>query len=206
MQRKSEQTIEQVILESAEVLFLDKGFAMTSTTEIARKAGCNQALVHYYFRTKNKLFDIVFDKYANLLVSALFQDPDNTVPFEENIRKKTEILYDLMKANPKMPFLFFNELNTNPARLGFLKDKIGDLPASFLMQMEYDLKVEIEKGNIRPMSAPDLLLTILSLNLGLFLAYPVFEVLTGTTAPEFQKILVNRKRENVTVILKSLHS
>jgi AcrR family transcriptional regulator len=202
---KTEKTIEQVILESAEDLFLEKGFAMTSTTEIARKAGCNQALVHYYFRTKNRLFEIVFEKYVSLLISVLYQKPEDLISFEENIRKKTEMLYDLMKANPKMPFLFFNELITNPARLGFLKEKIGDFPASFIRQMECDLKVEIEKGTIRPIGAPDLLLTILSLNLGLFLASPVYEVLTGTTTLEFQNILANRKRENATIILKSLH-
>jgi TetR/AcrR family transcriptional regulator len=63
-EQTQENTFEQAILEAAEKLFLEKGFAMTSTTEIAREAGCNQALVHYYFRTKAKLFDSVFEKKA----------------------------------------------------------------------------------------------------------------------------------------------
>ena len=50
-----QQNMEQIILEVAEELFLDKGYALTSTTEIAKKAGCNQALIHYYFRTKENL-------------------------------------------------------------------------------------------------------------------------------------------------------
>lgn len=48
------------ILAAAEKLFLEKGFKAASTTEIAREAGCNQALVHYYFRTKENLFDKIF--------------------------------------------------------------------------------------------------------------------------------------------------
>jgi AcrR family transcriptional regulator len=203
--KETENPIEQVILETAEVLFLDKGFALTSTTEIARKAGCNQALVHYYFRTKDRLFEIVFEKYATMLTSALYQMPDEDVSFEENVRKKTRTLFDLMTANPKMPFLLFNELITNPVRQEFLKAKIGDLPRSYLEKLECDLKAEIEKGAVRPMSATDLLLTILSLNLGLFLAGPVLAAMTGTATLEFQKILENRKRENITIILKSLH-
>jgi len=70
--------------------------------------------------------------------------------------------------------------------------------------MGNELKEEIEKGTIRPMTAIDLMLTILSLNLVLFLASPVLKVITGMTETEFQNLIENRKRENITVILKSL--
>lgn len=204
MKHNKDNTTEQAILETAENLFLEKGFAMTSTTEISRIVGCNQALVHYYFRTKDRLFDTVFEKNANLFISAFFQKMDENISFEEKVRKKTETYYDMLKANPKLPFLFFNELNTNPRRLNLLKEKIGDLPKSFFSQLESELRVEIEKGTIRPMTAVDLMLTILSLNLVLFLASPVLKVITGITETEFQNLIENRKRENVTVILKSL--
>ena len=51
-----EQNLEIQILQAAEELFLSNGFAGTSTTDIAKRVGCNQALVHYYFRTKENLF------------------------------------------------------------------------------------------------------------------------------------------------------
>ena len=57
--------MERAILESATELFLRKGFNATSTTEIARNAGCNQALVHYYYRTKERLFEAIFEISAN---------------------------------------------------------------------------------------------------------------------------------------------
>jgi len=60
--------MEQLIVETAERLFLEKGFAMTSTTEIAKEIGCNQALVHYYFRTKAKLFEAIFEKKIKLFI------------------------------------------------------------------------------------------------------------------------------------------
>ena len=47
-------TTEKSILEAAERLFLEKGFALTSTTMIAKEVGCNQSLIHYYFRSKEK--------------------------------------------------------------------------------------------------------------------------------------------------------
>jgi AcrR family transcriptional regulator len=204
LKQNPDTTTEQLILETAENLFLEKGFALTSTTEIARIAGCNQALVHYYFRTKDRLFDAVFEKNAGLFISAFLQGVEENISFEEKVRKKVEIQYDILKANPKMPFLFFNELNTNPKRLNLLKEKIGNLTKSFFLQMENELRVEIEKGTIRPMTAMNLMLTILSLNLVLFLASPVLKVITDMTDTEFQSLIESRKRENVTVILKSL--
>jgi AcrR family transcriptional regulator len=204
LKHNTETTTEQLILETAENLFLEKGFAMTSTTEIARIAGCNQALVHYYFRTKDRLFDAVFKKNASMFISAFLQNLEENIPFEEKVRRKIETQYDILKANPKLPFLFFNELNTNPDRLKLLQEKIGDLPKSFFRQMENELSVEIEKGTIRPMTAIDLMLTILSLNLVLFLAGSVLKILTGLTETEFQFLIENRKRENLTIILKSL--
>jgi AcrR family transcriptional regulator len=204
MKSKKENTTEHIILETAENLFLEKGFALTSTTEIARIAGCNQALVHYYFRTKDRLFEAVFEKNARMFVSAFLQVMDENISFEEKVRKKIETHYDILKANPKLPFLFFNELNTNILRLNLLVEKIGDLPKTIFLQMESELRVEIEKGNIRPISAMDLILTILSLNLILFLASPVLKAITGMTETEYQNLIESRKRENVTIILKSL--
>jgi AcrR family transcriptional regulator len=204
MKQHADTTTEQIILETAEQLFLEKGFALTSTTEIARIAGCNQALVHYYFRTKDRLFDAVFERLADIFVSAFLEHWEENIPFEEKVRKKIETHYEILKANPKMPFLFFNELNTNPRRLALLKAKLGDLPKSLFVKIEGELKLEIEKGTIRPLAATDLMLTSLSLNLMLFLAGPVLNVLTGTTEAEFQHLIENRKRENITVVLKSL--
>jgi AcrR family transcriptional regulator len=197
-------TTEQVILEAAENLFLERGFALTSTTEIARIVGCNQALVHYYYRTKDQLFDAVFEKNAGKFVSSFLQPVEENISFEEKVRKKIETQYDILKANPRLPFLFFNELNTNPGRLKLLKEKTGDLPGLLFSAMESEIRTEIEKGTIRPMTAMDLMLTIFSLNIALFLASPVLKAITGMTEAEFQNLIEGRKRENVTIILKSL--
>jgi len=202
--QNKDSTTEMVILDAAERVFLEKGYALTSTTEIARIAGCNQALVHYYFRTKDRLFDLIFEKHAVMFISAFFQETGGNSSFEEKVRRRTEVQYDILKANPNLPFLFFNELSTNPGRLNLFKEKIGDIPKSLLFQMESDLRVEIEKGTVRPLTAIDLILTILSLNLVLFLASPVLKIITGITETQFQILVENRKRENVNIVLRSL--
>ena len=93
--------MEEAILEAAERLFLEKGFTSTSTTEIAKAAGCNQALVHYYFRKKDLLFTAIFEKKMRGFVSELLQISEEEIPFEEMSReellKKIDEFYDLIK-------------------------------------------------------------------------------------------------------------
>ena len=72
MEFKNNQSMESIILETAERLFLEKGFAMTSTTEIAKEVGCNQALVHYYYRTKENLFNVIFEQKFNGFFQGIF--------------------------------------------------------------------------------------------------------------------------------------
>jgi len=88
MKTGKDSNTEQMILETAERLFLRKGYAMTSTTEIAREVGCNQALVHYYFRTKDRLFEAIFEKKVRLFVSTLLQVTHEEVPFEEKLKRR----------------------------------------------------------------------------------------------------------------------
>ena len=195
---------EQAILNAAEKLFLDRGFALTSTTAIAKEAGCNQALVHYYFRTKDKLFEALFEKKFRMLVSNFLEIGEEALPFEEKLRKKIESHFEMIRANPKVPFLFFNELTTNPERLDRLKEKISDLPKTVLHQFQKELKIEIENGNIRPVSASDLLLTIISLNVTLFIAGPVYKTLIGISDKDYTRLIEHRKKENVEVIINSL--
>ena len=195
---------EQTILDAAEKLFLEKGFALTSTTEIARVAGCNQALVHYYFRSKEKLFHAVFEQKARMFVASLFQHQRPEASFEEKLTYKIQVHFDMIRANPKIPFLFFNELITNPERLKALKETLNDLPLAVIRPLQKELEAEIAKGNIRPMTVYDLLITMLSLNVILFLASPIFKHLANFTDEEFEMLVDHRRQENVNIILKSL--
>jgi TetR/AcrR family transcriptional regulator len=204
MIHEKDSNAEQLILEAAERLFLEKGFAMTSTTEIAKEVGCNQALVHYYFRTKDKLFDAIFEKKIRLFVSVFIQPNDENLPFEEKLKKKIEAHFDVIRANSKIPFLFFNEFTTNPKKLEVLKNKIGEIPKTILFKLHKELKAEIKKGNIRPMSIIDIMLTVMSLNIALFMICPIFKVVAGVSEKNLEKLIERRKKENVLIIMRSL--
>ena len=199
-----EATNEQAILETAERLFLEKGFAMTSTTEIAKAVGCNQAMVHYYFRTKDKLFEAIFEKKIKMFVGIFLQTDDEKLPFLQKLQLKIERHFDILQENPRIPFLFFNELTTHPERIDNLKQRLQEFPISVFQRLNSELKIEIENGNIRPIETIDLILSILSLNVILFLACPIVKKITGISDDDFQIMLQRRKKENVIMIINSL--
>ncbi len=204
MQENKVINAEQAILEAAEKLFLEKGFAMTSTTEIAKEAGCNQSMVHYYFRTKDKLFDAIFEKKANLILSSVMKNRDKEISFNEKIKSIVEAHFDLLRDNPKLPFLLFNELTTNPERLKLIVEKIQNIKGMVLPQFQKELDEEFKKGNIRKITLMDFILLLISLNVIPFIAKPIIKAIAEMSDDEFEELIEIRKKENVRIILKSL--
>ena len=204
MEQTREQSMESIILETAERLFLDKGFSLTSTTEIAREAGCNQALVHYYFRTKEQLFIRIFEEKIKIFAGAFFSIDEKPGTFLEKLTRKIEAHFDIIAQNPKIPFLIINEITTNPQRIKALHKSIGEYPASIIRKVNEELEEAIAQGEVRPITVLDLILTVLSLNVLPQLLRPILEEVMPLPPEEVQKLIARRKEENVKLIINSL--
>ena len=205
MDIKSEQSLEQSILEVAERLFLEKGFSMTSTTEIAKDVGCNQALVHYYFRTKDNLFNVIFEQKFKLFFQGVFEMKNmGELRFQDKLKHIIESHYDILRRNPKMPALILNELSRRPDQIIILREKLHLLPEQIYAELNKDLEKEIELGNVRNLSLLDIFISMLSLNIALFIMMPVVENVLQLNEVQKEFMLEHRKSENVEFILKSL--
>ncbi len=204
MSIKENKDREKIILEAATKLFLDKGFASTSTTEIAKEAGCNQALVHYYFRTKERLFEAVFAEKFQNFASNILQINKGDFTFEEKLRMKIESHFDMLMENPKLPLLIAYEMNTNPDRLQSMKEKLSELPTVVFTNFQAELDVEIKKGNIRETKVIDLIFNIFALNISVFLIGPIMKSFIGLSDEEFINLVNHRRTENVNIILRGL--
>lgn len=205
MDIKNEQPLEQAILEVAERLFLEKGFAMTSTTEISKEVGCNQALVHYYFRTKDNLFNVIFEQKFKSFFQAVFEMKTmGNLSFQDKLRHIIESHFDLLRKNPKMPALILNELSRRPDQIDVLREKLHTLPEQLFAELEKDLQVEIKKGNVRNVSLMDIIVSMLSLNIALFVFMPVAEKMLQINEIQKDFMITHRRSENVEFILKSL--
>ena len=101
---------EQSILKAAEKEFLKKGFSGSKTTEIAKEAGVTHAMLHYYFRTKENLFNKVFEEKARQLADTFLSRVDESLPFLEKIKCFIEAHFDLLTANPELPLFIYREI------------------------------------------------------------------------------------------------
>lgn len=205
MEIKNEQNMEQQILEVAEKLFLEKGFAGTSTTMIAKEVGCNQALVHYYFRTKEKLFSTIFEQKFRYFFKTLFQIEEmDGLPFEDKIRYLIESHFDMISINPQIPALILGELSRKKELATDLREKLRELPERFFYKLNEELQIEISRGKIRDITIFDLVFCTLSLNLSLFLLMPVVESIMNLDDSTKKLFIAHRRKQNVEFILQSL--
>jgi AcrR family transcriptional regulator len=195
---------EENILRAAEKLFYERGYAMTHTTDIAKEAGCNQALVHYYYRSKEKLFEQVFESKLRLFVSVFLSIGNEEKNFEDKLRKKIEAHFEILRKNPRLPFLLLNEFSTNPNRLNSFRANLGKVPEGILQRLDEELQELANQGVIRHIRALDLMLSIISLNAIIFMAEPVIKTMIGSNEKQFKEILEQRKSENVEIILSRL--
>ncbi|MDA3955532.1 TetR/AcrR family transcriptional regulator [Oceanispirochaeta sp.] len=204
MSPKEHKQMEQLIIESAEDLFMEKGSASTSTTEIAKKAGCNQTLVHYYFRTKEKLFQAIFERKIKAFLT-VFEDIGNMdLPFEEKLKRIIDNHFELISVNSRLPFFILNEMTTNPSRIGILKEKFAPMATNVYSRLDSDMKKAIQEGKIRKMETLELFITILSLNISVFLLHPILKEVLDLKKEKFREYARKRKKQNIEIILNSL--
>lgn len=168
------QNIEKRILWVAERLFLEKGFSGTSTTEIAKAVGCNQALIHYYFRTKEKLFWDVFSPKVEQVVEYLDAPLDESIDFEQRIRNVIDFYFGILELDERLAPFIVNELIMNPGRWDKFRDRYlrNESRSSAFDRFESMVSEEIEAGRVRPMRAIDLLMNIMSLTISSFIVAP----------------------------------
>jgi AcrR family transcriptional regulator len=205
MEIKSDQNMEQDILGVAERLFLEKGFVRTSTTEIAKEVGCNQALVHYYFRTKENLFNTIFELKFKMFFKGLFEMKNmGELSFQDKLKFIIESHFEILRKNPKIPSLIINELSRQPEEIDILREKLYRLPEQLFAELNEELQVEIIKGNIRNISIMDLVFSIFSLNMSMFIMMPILEKLLPLNETQKELMIQHRKSENVDFVLKSL--
>ncbi len=200
-----ETTTEQLILEAAEAEFLEKGYGKARTTEIARRAGVNHSMLHYYFRTKENLFEVVFQKKAqsmsDIMILSFSQDD---LPFLEKIRKAIEDHFDFLAANDKIPTFIFSEiLYDEKIKSIFVHILRGKIKKVF-DKLKQEIEREAAKGTIRYVEPADLMLNIVALNVFVFTTFPILSGVLNINEEQYAAFLQHRKEANIDTILRQL--
>lgn len=205
-ERNSQRDTEALILEAAEKEFLEKGYLGAKTTSIAEAAGVTHAMFHYYFRTKDKLFDkIVSDKLEKLSEIMLGVIGNPELPLKERIVQGVERHFDFMRANPLLPRFVFNEIHLHPERLDKFKNGMAALASITVGNLQQEIDAQAAEGRCRRVDARMLILDIVSLNIFPFFAEEIIAATYSSLFADRESFFETRKRENVKTILDKLN-
>jgi TetR/AcrR family transcriptional regulator len=192
---------EEKIRRTALVLFLERGFERTSIREIARKAKINIALMNYYFRSKENLFDSIFSGLLDKYTPVLFNILNSPLPLEEKIKMYVEEYIDILQENPKLTYFVLSVLHRNPDKITKMKIfqslyHTGNFSTQFAE--------EIQKGNIKDLDPTQFFINMLSLITFPFTVKQVIIEKQKMTDSEFRKFMDDRKKIITEMLIHSL--
>jgi TetR/AcrR family transcriptional regulator len=199
---KKNQGAEEKILSAARKIFTTKGMAGARMQDIANEAGINKALLHYYYRDKEKLFETIFLAEAQKFfpkINAIFQSDD---PLFLKIEKFVDEYIDEMLENPYLPWFVLNEINRDPDQFMYKiwgEDNLPK-PGKFLDQIEK----EIKKGTIKRINPVHLLMNLLSMTIFPFIARPMIIRNLHMTDLRFRETMEERRKEIPKFIIDSI--
>lgn len=199
---KKDQSTEARILEAAKKIFVAKGMAGARMQDIADEAGINKALLHYYFRNKEKLFEVIFLEAAHKLFPRINEIFSSDQPLFEKIESFCEEYILMVMQNPYLPLFVLNEINRDPdyflRKVWVASDKPN--PAKFLEQIER----EVKKGTIKRISPLHLLLNLVSMAIFPFVAKPMIQKNLALDELQFRAVMEQRKKEIPKFIIDSI--
>ncbi len=181
------QSTEERIIEAAHKVFGQKGYAGTRNRDIAEEAGVNMALLNYYFRSKQKLFEIVMAKNSEKFFQVMLPVvDDHKSTLVEKIELLTDNYIDLLIENPELPLFVFNEIKVDPDNFkGRVQaDKLFN--GSILIQ-----QIELASPETDPRQ---FVISLLGMILFPFVSKPIFY----TDEQKFRQHMVERKSYIIT--------
>ncbi|HHU26461.1 MAG TPA: TetR/AcrR family transcriptional regulator [Bacteroidales bacterium] len=194
--------VKERILDSAKGLFTEKGYAGTSVRDIAAAANANVAHVKYYFGSKAKLFEIIFDEAFDILIERVSGIVDSNLPFEEMIEMWITTYYDLLPRYPQIPMFVLSEINRSPE--GLVKKISQKNPGKLLTLLSERMDAEVGRGAIRPVAVLDLGLSILSLCIFPFMFGGYITRTVSISEEGYNALLKEHKEHVIDFVLRGL--
>jgi TetR/AcrR family transcriptional regulator len=201
-----EKNTETVIFEAAKEVFTEKGFEGARMQEIAEKASINKALLHYYYRTKEKLFNAIFERVFGDFIPKVTGMFETEAPLTDKIIFFVEHYIDFIMRNPQIPSFIIHELDRNPQRVvELIGNKTGIIKNNAFGKFAESVKQEADKGNIIPIDPEQLIVNVIGLCIFPFVARPILMgVIFKNDKKRFHEFLVSRKQEVAQFIIQAI--
>jgi TetR/AcrR family transcriptional regulator len=199
---ENDKLTEEKIFEAATEVFVDKGMDGARMQDIASHAGINKALLHYYYRTKDQLFNAVFEMIAKKVLRKFAPVFDDKLTLEEKIRFFFKEHIAFLQENPKLPAFILNEINRNPARI---KKLLSNVHFENIWEQLYDQhKNELGKYNITKESLPQIMVSVAALSVFPFAARGIIEGVLDKLGLSFNEYMEERKEFAAAFVIKAI--
>lgn len=183
----SERT-EEKILKAAEEVFVRDGYDGARMQDIADRAEINKAMLHYYFRSKQKLFEKVFQSKINDFLPRIGAKFFSDAPILEKLEFFVESYLDLLSQNPHLPMFVLHSLSKNP-------EMVQAFPAQVFRGILEYFQQEIDRGNIRAVDPRHFFLSLLGMCVFPYLGRPVAQHMLQMEDQAYAAFLEGRREE-----------
>lgn len=192
---------EQKIFDAAHAVFVEKGMDGAKMQEIADRAGINKALLHYYYRSKEKLYEAVARAILGKAIPVVRQILENDQPLEEKIRHFIDFYIGLISRNTFIPLFIITETNKHPER--FFENVLPpELPKPDIFFRQ--VAAEVAAGRIRPIKPQHLIVNIISMCVFPFVGKHLMRIFLGMGPGEMKLFMEERKTQVTEFVLASL--
>ena len=201
-QEGKDNNTEARIKEAARIVFLNKGFAATRTRDIAEEADINLALLNYYFRSKQKLFNLIMLDALKIFLSSIYDVINDTqLTFEEKLVSISSSYIDTLLVNPEIPLFILSELRNDPAHL---IENVGIRDLVLQSDLIKQLLEKVQSGEFKPVNPLNFIMNIIGMTVFPFLASPILKILGNMDQNEFNTLIESRKEQIPKWVLATL--
>lgn len=206
---RTDRETEQRILDAARAVFIRRGTAGARMQEIAAEAGVNQALLHYYFRSKERLSNAVFQQVAMRIFPGLLQTLGSELSLDDKIERIVTLYLENLAMNPFIPGYLLSEMHHNPERIPqMIEAATGHAPGRvlppLLKKLEQQIAAEVSAGRMHPISAIGFAVNLLSLCIFPFAARPMLSIAFEMDDTAFARFITERRPELIAFIRNAL--
>jgi TetR/AcrR family transcriptional regulator len=190
---------EQLIKDTAKRIFLTEGKMSATTQDIADAAGVNRTLLHYYFRSRDVLFDLVFKEALTKLRERLHEVLGSGLPFKMKVENIVNVFYEELIKSPYLETFVALRLNQHPDKY---EELFTGLPGGKerLKSFLKEIQSEMEKGTIAEMRPLNFFINLFALMAYPFVARPIYLKMFDLTDQAYSKLLTERKKNIIKML------
>lgn len=201
MNKAKDTTTESNILNAAKRVFQHKGMMGARMQEIANEAGINKALLHYYFRSKQLLFEAVFKMAFSSLAPQLNEVMNADTSIFEKIRTFSNNYISFVIKHPYLPNFIFQELNRNPE---FVQNLVAEKNFPNISKFKKQVNDTVAEDIIKPIKAKQLFINIMALNIFPFIGAPLLKGFINIDDKKYKQLMEDRKTEVAEFIINAI--